>query len=55
MKHYSFWRRIRGWEVVRSKLTPDQKDIPDMFYWKVYVPVMKHILNEVQDGRQQWP
>lgn len=55
MKHYSFWRRIRGWEVVRSKLTPDQKDIPDMFYWKVYVPVMKHILKEVQDGRQQWP
>ncbi|MCW3794630.1 hypothetical protein OM416_23820 [Paenibacillus sp. LS1] len=54
MKHYSFWRRIRGWEVVRSKLTPDQKEIPDMFYWKVYVPVMKHILEEVQDDRQQW-
>lgn len=55
MKHYSFWRRIRGWEVVRSKLTPDQKEIPDMFYWKVYVPVMKHILEEVQESRQQWP
>jgi len=55
MKHYSFWRRIRGWEVVRSKLTPDQKEIPDMFYWKVYVPVMKHILEDVQGSRQQWP
>ncbi|PQP83704.1 hypothetical protein C0Q44_03170 [Paenibacillus sp. PCH8] len=55
MKQYSFWRRIQGWDIVRAKLTPNQKDIPDMFYWKVYVPVMKHILQEVQEGRQQWP
>lgn len=55
MKHYSFWRRIRGWDVVRAKLTPDQQEIPDMFYWKVYVPVMKRILQEVQEGRQHWP
>ncbi|QOS76597.1 hypothetical protein JNUCC31_17225 [Paenibacillus sp. JNUCC31] len=54
MKHYSFWRRIKGWEVLRNKLTPDEKGIPDLFYWKVYVPVMKKILQEVQTGRQPW-
>ncbi|MDN4602655.1 hypothetical protein P5G61_15570 [Paenibacillus sp. F6_3S_P_1C] len=54
LEHYSFWRRIKGWDVVKTKLTPDQKGVPDRFYWKVYVPVMKKILQEVQTGRAPW-
>lgn len=54
MQYYSFWRRIKGWDVVKAKLTPHQKGIPDLFYWKVYVPVMKSILQEVQAARQPW-
>ncbi|MFK0525482.1 hypothetical protein ACINKY_25030 [Paenibacillus illinoisensis] len=55
MEHYSFWRRIKGWDVIREWLTPNQKEIPDMFYWKVYVPVMKQILKEVQAEEHVWP
>ncbi|WP_408893756.1 hypothetical protein [Paenibacillus taichungensis] len=54
LEHYSFWRRIKGWDVVKTKLTPDQKGVPDRFYWKVYVPVMKKILQEVQSGQAPW-
>ncbi|WP_127539173.1 hypothetical protein [Paenibacillus illinoisensis] len=55
MEHYSFWRRIKGWDVIRDWLTPNRKEIPDMFYWKVYVPVMKQILKEVQAEERVWP
>ncbi|WP_336783751.1 hypothetical protein [Paenibacillus illinoisensis] len=55
MEHYSFWRRIKGWDVIREWLTPNRKEIPDMFYWKVYVPVMKQILKEVQAEERVWP
>ncbi|PAF29319.1 hypothetical protein [Paenibacillus sp. 7516] len=55
MEHYSFWRRIKGWDVIREWLTPNRKEIPDMFYWKVYVPVMKQILKEVQAEEHVWP
>ncbi|MGG4482753.1 hypothetical protein [Paenibacillus illinoisensis] len=55
MEHYSFWRRIKGWDVIREWLTPNRKEIPDMFYWKVYVPVMKQILKDVQAEEHVWP
>ncbi|WP_433707857.1 hypothetical protein [Paenibacillus illinoisensis] len=55
MEHYSFWRRIKGWDVIREWLTPNRKEIPDMFYWKVYVPVMKQILKDVQAEEHLWP
>lgn len=55
MEHYSFWRRIKGWDIIREWITPNLKEIPDMFYWKVYVPVMKQILKEVQAEEHVWP
>ncbi|NUU76065.1 hypothetical protein [Paenibacillus xylanilyticus] len=54
LEHYSFWRRIKGWDVIKGWLTSNQKGIPDMFYWKVYVPVMKQILEEVQAEELVW-
>lgn len=48
LNNYSFWRRIKGWDVIRNWLTPNRKGVPDVMYWKAYVPMMKTILREAE-------
>ncbi|WP_017812515.1 hypothetical protein [Paenibacillus shenyangensis] len=44
--HYSFWRKYQGWENFKRWLTFDRPNSEDAFYWHIYVPLMKSILQE---------